>query len=581
MKKKILCIVFCTLLFTTFFPISGLSQNSGEINAFRVIFDPPGKTIDGVENLATPGYMSFPPFPSVVTKNPPYHPTVTVSSANDIVIQMLEEIDESLVLRFLENLTSFGPRYTGTSSCEAAAEYIYDEYQSMGLDVQYHHWSMGGYTSDNVVATLNGTNEDSDEIYIVCGHYDTVASSPGADDDGSGTIAAMVAAYVMSQYPFEHTIKFIAFSGEEEGLYGSRAYASEAYSNGDNIVGVLNADMIGFALSPSDENQTKIYENTASEWLFAFTYDVNDEYDQYIQLSLLHSGSTWGSDHNSFWDFGFDALFYQEYNFNDYYHSPQDTIEHMNIPYTTKNVKLITATLAELGQPPLSSSPEIPTITGPTIGAVNHEYSYTVTTTDPDGDDVYHLVNWGDETETGWIGPYNSGEQVTLTHLWDIPGEYEVRVRAKDINNVPSKWSDPLFVTMVIDQPPNTPTINGKDKGMPGREYLYKFLTTDPDGNDVYYHIDWGDGNIEEWLGPYDSGEIVPITHTWEEKGIYTIKVKAKDVYDLESGLGTFTVNLPRTKTVDRPFIQLLKNFLENFQNSFPIIQKLLTVLRQ
>ena len=134
--------------------------------------------------------------------------------------------------------------------------------------------------------------ESSDEIYIICAHYDTVSSSPGADDDTSGTVAVLMAAFIMSQYhyQFNHTIKFVVFSGEEQGLLGSKAYAVDAAEEEWNIVGVLNADMISYAKTTSDGDNLIVFENIASEWLYNYTLDISTEYADYIHLTLYQGG---------------------------------------------------------------------------------------------------------------------------------------------------------------------------------------------------------------------------------------------------------------------------------------------------
>jgi hypothetical protein len=66
------------------------------------------------------------------------HPEKTATTMSDIVISLLEQVDETIYLRYLENLTAFGPRVTGTDACEAAAEYIYNQFENMGLTVRYH-----------------------------------------------------------------------------------------------------------------------------------------------------------------------------------------------------------------------------------------------------------------------------------------------------------------------------------------------------------------------------------------------------------------------------------------------------------
>jgi hypothetical protein len=582
MINKIICLLFCTLLIVTVFPTSGFSQQTGEIKDLITKSVSTEEVLKVLPTPPTPGDMSTPLHLPIIIKNVVSQPAITtVSDTNDVVLQMLEEIDELVILGYLENLTSFGPRVTGSGACVAAAQYIYNEFQSMGLDVRYDNWNFGGYSSSNVEAVLNGTDESSDEIYIICGHYDSVSGSPGADDDGSGVAATMAAAYVMSRYEFDHTIRFVAFSGEEQGLLGSRAYVIEAVTHGWNIKGVLNADMISYAVTQNDGNYLIVYEDAVSEWLYQLTNTVADEYSSYIELILVHGGYFWGSDHNSFWDHGYSSLFYFEYTETPYYHSPGDTIIHTNMTYAKKNARLIIATLAELAHPPVSNPPDIPTIIGPIIGAMNKDYTYIVNVTDPDGDHVYYYVDWGDETDSGWIGPYSSGTQISVTHIWDSSGEYNVRVKAKDVYDVMSKWSVILIVTIIIDNPPITPTITGSNSGKPSINYNYQLLTTDPESDAIYYYIDWGDSNIEDWFGPYDSGEKASAAHIWKEQGTYTIKAKAKDVYDLESDLATLTVTIPRNKIFERPFIQFMQNFLESHPNLFPILQKLIQRLEQ
>jgi hypothetical protein len=490
---------------------------------------------------------------------------------DDVVVSIIEQVDEALFLSYEENLTVNGPRPTESASCIAAAEYMYNEFQNMGLAVRYHHWTNGGYTSDNVEATLNGTDETSDDIYIVCGHYDTVSSSPGADDDTSGTTAVLIAAKIMSQYQFNHTIKFVAFSGEEEGLLGSEVYASEAAAQGWDIIGVLNCDMISYAITTNDGNNLDVYQDSQSEWLYDYTIGVNNEYSEYIGTLALHdAGLSGGSDHYYFWQNGFSALFYFEYTMTPYYHSPQDTIEHINLTYAVKNTKLVLATLAELAEAGLlSNPPSTPVINGPDSGVINELYTYTAVSTEPDGEDVYYFFDWGDGTNSGWLGPYNPGISASAQKSWANAGNYQVRAKARDINLVSSGWSTPITVSILTDRPPATPTITGPAEGAPGNAYLYKLLTTDPDGDQVYYFIDWGDGQTNEWIGPYNSGAIATITHEWTEEGSYTIQAKAKDTYGVESDWSTLEVTMPvsvekHQATQLQYFLQQITQLLQN-----------------
>ena len=88
--------------------------------------------------------------------------------------------------------------------------------------------------------------------------------------------------------------------------------------------------------------------------------------------------------------------------------------------------------------------PNPPTITGPTTGNSGIEYNYSFSTTDPDGDDVYYWISWGDDTHNGWQGPYPSGQNITVSHSWDNPGFYEVEAKAKDTYGAQSNWNKTL-----------------------------------------------------------------------------------------------------------------------------------------
>jgi len=498
---------------------------------------------------------------------------------SDVVISMLEQVGPDQFLSYEENITDLGPHPTGTPACVAAAAYIYSQFENMSLSTRYAHWDNAGYSSDNVEATINGTNDTSNQIFIICAHYDTVSSGPGADDDTSGTVAVLMAAWVMSQYQFDHTIKFVAFSGEEQGLLGSEVYAQEAHQQGWDIIGVLNCDMISYAITSSDGSNLIVYINTPSQWLYTYTNDVETMYDDYIQLTLHSSTSPpGGSDHQSFWAEGYDAIFYFEYTMTPYYHSAQDTMAHINASYAAKNIRLAIATLAELAVASFKSNPPTaPTLTGPTYGVINIEYFYVATATDPDGDDVYYFFDWGDGTNSGWLGPYSSGHSASGTKAWSAPGTFSVRAKAKDINGVTSAWSTTLLVTIVIDQAPTTPVITGPDEGKPGTPYLFTFTSTDPDGDALDYWVEWGDNTTSDWVGPYASGSPAAITHQWSSEGTFTIRAKAKDTIGVESEWGTFQVKMPNNLVLEHGRLFLfLERFFARYPHAFPHLQQLL-----
>jgi hypothetical protein len=297
----------------------------------------------------------------VEPKVSPVHPALPATTDIDI-ITLISQLNETMILGYLEDLTAFGPRETGSESCIQAAHYLYNTFNDMGLSVKYRNYTDASASGSNIEATLYGNTNDTN-VFIVCAHYDSVAAGPGADDDGSGVAAVLAAAKLLSQQTVNHTIRFVAFSGEEQGLIGSRHYVEEEYANNTSIVAVLNADMIGYTTNADDGHLGKIYENDASEWIVTYTQYISELYDPYIGIQLIPQGETWGSDHYYFWEYGYDAVFYHEFHFNDYYHSANDTIAHMNLTYSARFSRLILATLTSMVQQPRAFL-EIRNITG-------------------------------------------------------------------------------------------------------------------------------------------------------------------------------------------------------------------------
>jgi hypothetical protein len=97
-----------------------------------------------------------------------------------------------------------------------------------------------------------------------------------------------------------------------------------------------------------------------------------------------------------------------------------------------------------INNPP--NTPDQPT--GPAKGIVGTNYTYSTQATDPNNDNIYYLLDWGDGTNTSWLGLYASGAPVSATHSWPSFGIYNVQAKAKDIHNAVSAWSTPLSVRM-------------------------------------------------------------------------------------------------------------------------------------
>ena len=192
------------------------------------------------------------------------------------------------------------------------------------------------------------------------------------------------------------------------------------------------------------------------------------------------------------------------------------------------------------------ANPEKPT--GPNEGAKFEECTFQTSTTDPNGDQIYYIFDWGNGEFTDWLGPYNSGQTVEASYAWSEIGDYEIKVEAKDEFGAKSDWSEPLTISIVENTPPIKPTITGRTWGFGGLEYEYTFVSTDDDGHDIYYRIDWDDRTNTSWLGPYNSGEEIALSHSWDKKGTYWIKAWAKDTIEGESSQASFKVEILTNK---------------------------------
>jgi hypothetical protein len=118
--------------------------------------------------------------------------------------------------------------------------------------------------------------------------------------------------------------------------------------------------------------------------------------------------------------------------------------------------------------------------------------------------------------------------------------------------------------------PPNPPKIFGKTFGEVGEQYKYTFVATDPDGDDLCYYIDWGDGSVIITRDLFPSGEPVFIDYIWQTKGEFIIRAKVQDTHFAPSDWGYLEVSMPKINP--RPY-WLLFQILERLNNYFPILK--------
>ncbi len=278
----------------------------------------------------------------------------------DPIFELIEKVNESLVDEFLKELTlKIGPRRTGSSGCELAANYIFKQFKKMGLETRYHEWESWTLNyrkvlrGKNVVATLPGKSELSNEVLFLNAHYDTIKDTPGAIDDGAGTVAVMAAAYALSQYEFNRTIKFVCFSGEENGLLGSRAYVNEIYEDDPDILVEFNLDGLGYATTAKQGNNIQLSSTVDAKWIYEEIKSVNRNYDinfniRYRKIIKPGGPRVYTSDFYDFVLHGYEAIAFSAAEDYQHWHTPRDTYDKVNISYLTDITKLIVASLAHM-----------------------------------------------------------------------------------------------------------------------------------------------------------------------------------------------------------------------------------------
>ena len=342
---------------------------------------------------------------------------------NDAEIrQYVSQVNADSLKSHITKLVSFGTRHSLSSTTDkkrgigAARNWVLKKFRDysknsggrMEVFLQNQDIQPDGKRVDkainlgNSVAILKGTNPEDKRVFIIGGHLDSrvsdvmnsTAIAPGANDDGSGVAAVIEGARVLSKSKFPATVIFVAFSGEEQSLLGSKMMAEKAKAENWQIEGVLNNDMIGNTKAgetgeindkvlrvfseglPQFELDKKAQavrnlglENDGdSRQLARYIKETGENYVKNIEVKLIYRNDRFlrGGDHTSFVNAGFPAVRLTEY-FENYDHQHQDLrtengkmfgdlIEFMDFEYLRKNTAVNVATLANLAKAP--SKPE-------------------------------------------------------------------------------------------------------------------------------------------------------------------------------------------------------------------------------
>ena len=242
--------------------------------------------------------------------------------------------------------------------------------------MRYQNWTARGdkynpfiYHGQNIEGTLPGTDPSDDSYVIFNAHYDGFRGGPGANDDGSGTAAVLAAAYALSQFHFNRTVKFVVFAGEEVGLIGSQAYTKEAYKHNDSILLEINADMIGH---DTGSRTMRVISTEDAGWIATIFQAMVSNYS--IGLTI-QPGSTdrvkhkmTGSDFAPFLEYGWESVSCWEKDGDPNMHTARDNLSNVNLSYLVNTTRAIAGTLAYLAD--LAETPPQVCITSPRVGTL-------------------------------------------------------------------------------------------------------------------------------------------------------------------------------------------------------------------
>jgi hypothetical protein len=364
---------------------------------------------------------------SALLNEPVAAPFSPPTSTDPVIVALLGQLTRTALSDRIAELSGVRPvtigasqvtlttRYTFASRIRDAEAYLVQAYQQMGLPVSYASWTYGSYSGRNVIADLRGVTHP-ERLWLIGGHFDDISeipytTAPGADDNGSGSAATLALANLLRGYQFSDTIRFVHFSGEEQGHWGSLVYAAALRNAGAQVMGYIDLDMIGY-----DGNGDRVIElhsgtGSSSINLANAFISANSRYGQGLTVELKTSSASRFSDHSSFWDKGYAAYLAIENFFDDsrprdrnpWYHNTGDTLNRVDLDYVLRYARAAMASLAELagivsGPTPTPTATRTSTPT-PTLTLMP---TATPTVTPIPGGCSNLLVNGDFEGSNGW-----------------------------------------------------------------------------------------------------------------------------------------------------------------------------------
>jgi hypothetical protein len=298
--------------------------------------------------------------------HPPTGRLLTGEHVVNMFHQLLDGVSVTRIRDHIQALEGVRHPVTAPEALERAADYIRQTLQSLGYEMTEQPFSEDGRQYRNIIATRRGTRSPEQRV-IILAHYDTVAASPGADDNASGVAVLLELATILKTLQFERTLQFIGVNLEENareddpfsGTRGSRALARYAREHDWAIEGVVVLESVAFAddaviqtapagipiAVPEAGNFIAVVGNEDSRRLVNSFVQAIDRYRlslPCLQIAVPGTGEllpdSRRSDHAPFWDHDYQAIMITDTtNFRSpHYHRPGDTLETLNLPFAAE-----------------------------------------------------------------------------------------------------------------------------------------------------------------------------------------------------------------------------------------------------
>ncbi|KAJ1776735.1 hypothetical protein LPJ54_002876 [Coemansia sp. RSA 1824] len=267
-----------------------------------------------------------------------------------VVNPLLRQVSDTVPQNVLRNLTSFHNRYYNGDFGRQSSEYLFQTVSTIlgkhGQVTRFAH----KFPQSSVIARIEGTSQGS--VVVVSAHQDSInqmdhtARAPGADDDGSGSVAILEAMRVLvqSNVRLHNSVEFHWYAGEEGGLLGSTDVV-RAYAN-TSVVADLHLDMVGFPASPPAVGIVTDYTDSSTSNL------VRQLVRAYTDLPTADFTCGYAcSDHASWHDAGVRSALPFESQFLDYnnnIHSPNDAFSTVDFAHLLKFVNIALGFIVEV-----------------------------------------------------------------------------------------------------------------------------------------------------------------------------------------------------------------------------------------